>query len=231
MKNLHDTVRKAKELYENIIILTGNVANPKVYSELSDAGADYIRMSVGSGSACLTSVQTAVGYPLGSLIKETYEESLKLDNPAKIVADGGIKNYSDIIKCLALGADYVMLGGIFNKSLESSGKPHLKAEEGYVEIDNEKAKEFFESNQEIYKQYRGMSTKSAQKELNRKKLKTSEGIIKYNKVEYTLKSWLENFDHYLKSSMSYTNCRNLDDFIGKVKYNIITQKSFNRIKK
>jgi hypothetical protein len=36
----------------------------------------------------------------------------------KIVSDGGIRNYSDIIKALALGADYVMCGSIFSKMLE-----------------------------------------------------------------------------------------------------------------
>jgi GMP reductase len=45
---------------------------------------------------------------------------------SKIVADGGFREYSDIIKALALGADYVMLGSILNKCLESSGDTYWK---------------------------------------------------------------------------------------------------------
>ena len=54
---------------------------------------------------CLTTQNTGVGYPMASLIKECYQESLKLDDPSYIVADGGMQTYSDIIKALALGAD------------------------------------------------------------------------------------------------------------------------------
>lgn len=38
-----------------------------------------------------------------------------------IIADGGIRNYSDIIKAIALGADYVMCGSIFARMIESAG--------------------------------------------------------------------------------------------------------------
>ena len=76
-----------------------------------------------------------------------------------------------------------------------------------------------------------MSTKAVQKDWGRSTLKTSEGIIKYNKVEYTLGGWTENFTDYLKSTMSYCNKRTLDDFIGKAEYIFITQNAFNRFNK
>ena len=37
------------------------------------------------------------------------------------------------------------------------------------------------------------------------KLKTSEGKVLFQKVEYTLGSWVENETDYLRSAMSYTN--------------------------
>ena len=70
-----------------------------------------------------------------------------------------------------------------------------------------------------------------QKSWNRSELKTGEGITKYNKVEYTLEGWCENFTDYLKSAMSYCDSRNLKDFIGEVKYEIISQNSFMRYNK
>ena len=75
---------------------------------------------------CLTSENAGIGYPLASLMKECYEVSQSINNPAKIVADGGIKSYSDILKALALGADYVQIGSLFNKALESCGDTYFK---------------------------------------------------------------------------------------------------------
>lgn len=44
------------------------------------------------------------------------------------------------------------------------------------------------------------------------KFKTSEGKILFQKVEYTLESWVENETDYLRSAMSYTNSHNLDEY-------------------
>lgn len=60
--------------------------------------------------------------------EEILENSLKPlpDVFPKIVADGGIRNYSDVIKALALGADYVMIGGLFAQCMESAGEKIYK---------------------------------------------------------------------------------------------------------
>lgn len=233
MSDLVYVTKKAKEKYGNkMTLMVGNVANPETYKVLSEAGADFIRVSIGSGAGCLTSVQTAISYPIGSLIKECYEISKTLENPSKIVADGGMKNYSDIIKALALGSSYVMVGSIFNKSIESCGENYIN---NFLfkkkKISQEKAEKLYKKGKVVYKKFRGMSTKEVQKKWGNTTLKTSEGVVRYRPVEYTLQGWTDNFSDYLRSAMSYTNSKGLSEFIGKVKYNKITYQAYNRFNK
>lgn len=53
---LQEIIKKAKKVAENsnytIEIMAGNVANPYTYAQLAEAGADYVRCSVGTGSVC-----------------------------------------------------------------------------------------------------------------------------------------------------------------------------------
>ena len=240
MQRLIDAVKKAREKFsDQLILMVGNVANPGTFIELSRAGADYVRVGIGNGSGCSTSVHTGIGYPLASLIHDIHKEkenhSIKY---AKIVADGGIKKYADIIKALALGADYAMCGGIFNKALESAGNTYAanKKFEGYTvpgdQIDqySDEVKTAFKMGSLFYKKFRGMSTKEVQAHLGNE-LRSSEGVTRMVQVEYTIAGWVDNFKDYLSSAMSYTDSKNLSDFIGKPHWNLITQNSLNRFNK
>jgi IMP dehydrogenase/GMP reductase len=240
MKRLTAVVEKAKDKFnDRLILMAGNVANPETFIELSKAGADYVRVGVGNGSGCSTSVHTGIGYPLASLIHDIHQSKEKHTMKfAKVVADGGIKKYADIIKVLALGADYVMCGGIFNKALESAGNTYAanKKFEGYTvpgdQVDqySDEVKTAFKMGSLFYKKFRGMSTKEVQAHLGNE-LRSSEGVTRMIQVEYTISGWVENFKDYLSSAMSYTDSKDLDGFIGKPHWNLITQNSFNRFNK
>lgn len=230
MKKLYDISKVIKEKYKYVQLMIGNIANPEAYREYCKIGVDLIRVGIGGGSVCTTSANVSIHYPMASLISECYEISKEFENPTKIVADGGFRNYSDIIKALALGADFVMLGSILNKCLESCSDTYEIENDILVKVIEDPIIKF-NNKVELYKYYRGMSTKEVQKTWNRKELKTGEGISKYNKVEYTIDGWCENFIDYLKSAMSYSNSKNLSEFIGKAKWVYISQNSFKRFNK
>lgn len=251
MKKLIDLCKYAKNRFRNkIIIMAGNVANPLVYYDYAYAGIDYIRLSIGSGSACTTAANAAIYTPMASLIDEcvSIKKIVERDrnnykSVPKIIADGGFNNYDDIIKALALGADYVMCGKIFAQCEEACGEKlqkflysdgtykylnyynAIKAKEymnkaNYfsnalsAKIDINKTSEPYPITafNEIYRNYYGMSTKKAQKEMGKENLHTSEGIEKLVTVEYSLLGWIDNFIDYLRSAMSYCNATTLDAF-------------------
>jgi len=243
MNNLHESIKKAKKIHGNqLILMVGNIADPCTFFNLTKIGVNYVRVGIGNGGGCLTTQNVGVGYPIASLLRTINDMKMNNKKYPKIIADGGMKNYSDIIKSLALGADYIMIGLIFNKALESAGKT-LKANKKHIgqeiwtepgeEVDqySEETRLAFLNGAKFYKMFRGMSTKEVQKELGNRIIKTSEGITRMQPVEYTLAGWIENFKHYLSSAMSYTNSPSLNDFCGKVKVNRISENSFKRFNK
>lgn len=232
MREMYEVTEMAKKLYgDKLVLMVGNVANPSTFHMLCKTNVDFVRIGIGNGNGCLTTQNTGIGYPMGSLISEC---CMLQEGNTKIVADGGFKKYSDIIKALALGADYVMLGSVFNKCLESAGETSEKTYLGSHQVVNQYSDDtlnMFNSGAPLYKTFRGMSTKEVQKDWGKETLTTSEGVVRTHQVEYTLNGWVENFTDYLKSAMSYSNKKTLPEFIGKVHYNFITQNALNRYQK
>jgi IMP dehydrogenase len=96
-------------------IMSGCVASVDGWNSLCAAGADYVRVGIGSGAACSTRRMTGVGVPQASLIRQIYYDGV--EGPI-LVADGGIRYPGDIIKALALGAEAVMAGWLLSGAVE-----------------------------------------------------------------------------------------------------------------
>lgn len=187
---------------------------------------------------CTTSANSSIHYPMVSLLQEirnkrdyvewsinsngkevpkykynwtgeTEIHKTPFNSIPKIVADGGFSNFDQIIKALAISADYVMLGKIFAMSKEACGKV------------------IFNHNGERVRKYYGMSTKRAQTEISGEATKTAEGIETLVPIKYTLAGWCDNFISYLRSAMSYCNSRTLEEFRKNANIEQISANSFN----
>lgn len=227
MSCMMDACKTAKITYrDKIVIMAGNIANPKTYDIYAESGIDYVRLGIGSGNVCVTSANVGVHYPLGSLIYNCNERRNEIEHAIltnneyitvpKLIADGGFKNFDQMIKALALGADYVMLGDLLARTFTACGKIY-STPNPMPNCDKPISKyKALLSSKPVYREYYGMSTKKAQMEMGKteNECRTSEGIIKYLPITQFLDKWLDNFSHYLKSAMSYCNCTRLEDFVG-----------------
>ncbi|MBA3531126.1 MAG: IMP dehydrogenase, partial [Ardenticatenales bacterium] len=119
-KNVLDAVRKLRSLYPKQIIFAGNVATPEGTHALIDAGAQVIKVGIGSGSICTTRIVSGVGVPQVSAVWECVQAARERRIP--IISDGGIKYSGDVAKALAAGAHAVMLGSLLAGLEESPGE-------------------------------------------------------------------------------------------------------------
>lgn len=168
-----------------------------------------------------------------------------LPERTKIIVDGGIRNFDDIQKCLCLGAFAVMSGRIFAQATEAcepivflqpdnlNMADAIPAEEYYEKLkDLKKRSDMIDADErqnpywvayrklslrKPYRLYYGMSTKKAQKLTGGSGKTTSEGISKPIPVEYPIAKWAEDMSDYMKSCMSYTGCRTIEELREKTK--------------
>ncbi len=119
-----DTVKEIKRELGDVEVIAGNVATGKGASDLIKAGADAVKVGVGSGSICVTRVVTGSGVPQLTAIMDSAAGAA--DSGVPIIGDGGIRNPGDVTKALAAGASSVMIGSLFAGTEESPGPTVLR---------------------------------------------------------------------------------------------------------
>ena len=192
MKRALETLKK--EYDNNIHIMAGNVCTVEGVNDLADWGADSIRCNIGGGSICSTRMVTGHGLPG----LQTIFDCARTDRDVSIIADGGIRNSGDIVKALAAGADFVMCGSLLAGTAESPGS---LINNGHGPV----------------KEYRGMASKDAQLSW-RSKSSTPEGVASYIPFKGNVKTILDDLEGGIKSGLSYSGARNLEELRHKVEW-------------
>ena len=196
----HISAKKAlkalkKEFDDRVIIIAGNVATAKGYEALSRWGADAVRVGIGGGSICSTRIQTGHGVPTFQSILDC----IKSEGDAYIIADGGIRNSGDIVKALAAGADFAMLGSLLAGTDESPGQV------------------FSSGDGKKYKVYRGMASVEAQVEW-RGEARSLEGVSTTIPYKGSVKKILADLEQNIRSGLSYSGARDLAELFQNAKF-------------
>ena len=122
-QNCFDATKKLLKKLD-IPLIVGNVGT---YAAASDViskleGAIGLRVGIGSGSICSTSVITRAGAPTLFATANCADAVRELGSDLSIISDGGIKNPGDVAVAIAAGASAVMMGNVFARCKESPGE-------------------------------------------------------------------------------------------------------------
>ena len=119
-QNVLDMATQLRKTFSSVDLIAGNVATRDGTEALIDAGADAIKVGIGSGSICTTRIVAGIGVPMVTAVSECSEIAAARGVP--IIADGGLRYSGDITKAVAVGASAVMIGSLFAGTDESPGE-------------------------------------------------------------------------------------------------------------
>ena len=200
MKNTINEIRKI--FGDKTFIIAGNVATSNAVSEITEWGANAIKVGIGQGSPCTTKDKTGFTMPMFSCMLECAKNA---DIP--LIADGGVKCNGDVAKAMCAGADMVMVGGMFAECVDSPAENITKTlQTGFFKSEPFRPSKYSPEYKDVcYKRYYGSAS-----QYNKGHTNNIEGILR--EVPCNELSYLEKLDEMtmdLQSSISYAGGNNL----------------------
>ena len=199
-KYVGKTLKNLRQMLGSRCIMAGNVATYAGADYLASCGADIIKAGIGGGSVCSTRIKTGFGIPMLTCIQDCARSD------RSIVADGGIRSAGDIVKALAFGADFVMIGGMLAGTEPTPGKVLTKADGSMV------------------KMYRGMASREAQEEFlgQMHEWKTAEGVATEVPLRTDQDVIIADIIGGLRSGLTYAGADSISELQRKLNYVTIT---------
>lgn len=199
-KYVGKTLKQLRDILGDRCIMAGNVATYAGADYLASCGADIIKVGIGGGSVCSTRIKTGFGIPMLTSI----QDCARTDR--SIVADGGIRTSGDVVKALAFGADFVMIGGMLAGTAPTPGKV-------ITHDDGKKVK-----------MYRGMASQEAQEDFigQMHEWKTAEGVaveVPYNDNQDKI---IADIIGGLRSGLTYAGANTIVELQRKLNYVVVT---------
>lgn len=199
-KYVGKTLKRLRELLPEACLMAGNVATYAGADYLASCGADLIKVGIGGGSVCTTRIKTGFGVPMLTAIRQ----ATRVDR--SIIADGGIRTPGDLVKALAFGADFVMLGGMLAGTRPTPGTATTRPDGTRI------------------KTFRGMASAEAQEDYlgNLAEWKTAEGVsveVPYREDEDKI---LADLIGGLRSGLTYGGSDTIRELQRKLAFMVIS---------
>jgi IMP dehydrogenase len=200
-KYVGKTLKGLRQLLGSRCIMAGNVATYAGADYLASCGADIIKAGIGGGSVCSTRIKNGFGVPMLTCI----QDCARADR--SIVADGGLRASGDIVKALAFGADFVMIGGMLAGTEATPGKVITKKDGTKI------------------KYYRGMASKEAQEDFlgQLQEWKTAEGVSTEVPYREQQEHIIADIIGGLRSGLTYAGADTISELQRKLNYVLVTQ--------
>lgn len=183
-------------------VIAGNVCTAMAYHDLVNAGADAVKVGIGSGSACTTRAVTAFGISQFTAIQDCAGVAEKLRVP--LIADGGIRGSRDLVLALAAGASTVMIGRLFALTAESAApKRSAPSGEGGLEA-----------------KYRGQASEDFQNDFygGLKEYTVAEGVHFWAPVSGPVQGLIDTLLGGLRSGMTYAGAKSIKELQRKAEF-------------
>jgi IMP dehydrogenase len=209
-----DQFKRLKQNYQVKVVVGNFTTSEQIHTFVHKAGyiPDAIKISVGSGSQCLTEKFTVgAGLPPVQTVLECRKAGLPM------IFDGGFSSPRDFNIAIALGCEAVMMGRQFAGTYESGGNKVVKNK--FDTIYDSYNPSIHTNPTHSY--YRGSAAADSYADQGKTaKWRPIEGKSSYVEITGTVADMLQNYGAALRSAMTYCDSNTVDEFHAKVKWGI-----------